>query len=186
MLSVCAFSQEAKESNNNSKTKIETILKSEGVIFSKEYEELFTKDYSGSTINFQSLKITSLSNNQSIYGLYIQANKYETPITRSSVAFIDENEIPGLINFLKLVEGKLQGVENKHIEYHYLTKDLDITLFNSNTNPTKVFSKKEDQYLYWNIGFTVGRIGSVTALYNNPDFIGKLITALQDRKVKQL
>ena len=132
----------------NTKTNIEQFINSPGSIIKNEISILFKQNnlgMLGAASNFDFLKIvsTDLKNGKKINGILINCfinRDYHSP---GLYAYIDEDEIKGITDYLNFIIEKYNSTEKNKIEYLYKTKNIQFNLTNTGvewdySNPIRI------------------------------------------------
>lgn len=140
LVPIFCFSQSDK--TDKTQSKIEGISTKSGVLLKKSYLNIGKVK----SVDFQVLEITDVTSKQRTKGLRIETAETGTYSSGSAVAFIDEDEIDGLINALQqFKELVLQSVPENDVEYIF-TSRTGFTAFLYNYKKKWVFNIKVDKY----------------------------------------
>lgn len=165
-------------------TKIEKMLKEEGLVLKKDFYDVIKIGSTFDYINFNKLVLTDLKTKIQTKGIYIDAYKSGTTssLSQSGSCYIDDNKVLGLIEFLELANEKFKNKETNQVEYNFNLDNLKVTLFNSKSNLNKMFgiARPEDDFNYWYLTFEVGRIRTADIRLQNLEDISLIITKLKE------
>ncbi len=164
-------------------TKIEKMLKEEGLVLKKEFYDVIKIGSAFDYIDFNKMVVTDLKTKVQSKGIYIYGYKSgtSTTLTQSGSCYIDDVKVLVLIEFLELANEKFKNKDLNQVEYIFNLENLKVTLFNSKNNLNKVFiGKADEEFNYWYLTFEIGRIRSAEIRLQNLDDISLIITKLKE------
>lgn len=139
--------------------------------YEKEYHNFYKiTDRYGTDLEISTYKSTSLITKDEYLGLYFNAVNYIPAYRGSNFAIINKDEVNELVKYFDFCLSKSNLKFDFPKEYTFSTNYFRVVFYNTKSNPnsTKLFTKTEESYNYWNFKIIIGNIGKV--ILELPDF----------------